>query len=56
MTTIYATEVTGPGHATSDMEITRDDLYIIWELSTGKTLTVQICIILDLSLKCKHFL
>jgi len=46
MATIYATEVTNPGHATSDMEIMKDDLYI-WELSTGETFTVQICNILD---------
>jgi len=47
MTTVYATEVTDPGRATSDMEIMRNDLYIIWELSTRETLTVQICNILD---------
>lgn len=47
MTTIYATEVTDPGHATSDMEIMWNDLYNIWEFSTRETLTVQICNILD---------
>jgi hypothetical protein len=44
---IYATEVTDPGHATSDMEMMRDDLYNIWEFSARQTLTVQICSILD---------